>query len=403
MISQEGFLKKYNIKDSDFVLTGLVWSDLQAIYRDHEAKQRDLVAAGNLVGEHLRQIRQVHSLKMRVKDPEHLIEKITRKKIDEPKRAITMENYEIEITDLVGVRALHLFKEDWVHIHEAIVGIWDDYQNPVANIRKGDPEDLFKQHGLEVREHPAGYRSVHYTVKSQPTKKVLVVEIQVRTIFEEGWSEIDHQLRYPYEIENLILCNYLAILNRFAGGADEMGSFIRWLKSELEKRESAYSAEIKAYESKNAEMIQNLESVKKKLNAESQERKKLQKTIDSLQSAKPPTLTSSSLPNYGFSGFPNSQKCDGCGQTYNSILGVCPNCMAGAFSVGMKKCKECGTTVGIGESFGSSDLCIRCGSRKLVVGFQNNMTCRRCGSNFSVGIGVIMTDPLCDICKATSA
>lgn len=402
MISEKDFLKKYKIKETDFVQTGLAWSDLQAIYRDQEGKQKDLLAAGTLVAEHLRQIPQVHSLKMRGKDPEHLIEKIIRKRIEEPERAITIANYEIEITDLVGVRALHLFKEDWVHIHEAIVGIWDDHQGPVANIRKGDPEDLFKQHGLIVRDHPAGYRSVHYTVKSQPTKKVLIVEIQVRTIFEEGWSEIDHQLRYPYEIENLILCNYLAILNRFAGGADEMGSFIRWLKSELEQRESAYRAEITAYEAKNAEMIQNLESVKKELRAESQERKKLQKTIDSLQSAKPPTFTPISISNYGFSDLTTS-KCDGCGQSYNPILGVCPNCMKSAFSLlGGRKCKECGTTLGIGASIGSPDVCLACSTRTLASGFQNNMTCRRCGRKFSAGVGVMITDPMCETCKATA-
>src|SRR6266851_2458458 len=405
MISREEFLAKYNIRQADFDSTGLAWSDLEAIHNDHEAKQKDLVAAGNLVAEHLRQIKQVHSLKMRVKDPEHLGEKIIRKKLEEPERAITLDNYEVEITDLVGVRALHLFKEDWVHIHKAIVSIWDYHQTPVANIRKGDPEDLFKEHGLDVRPHPAGYRSVHYTVKFQPTKKAIVVEIQVRTIFEEGWSEIDHQLRYPYEVENVILRDYLSILNRFAGGADEMGSFIKWLKCELEKRDAAYQAEIRAYETEKAEMIRNLESVKRELSAESAERQKLQRTIDSLQSAKPPTPTGPSLSPYaslspvGFSGLSATQKCEGCGHTYNAILGVCPNCMTSALGgLGMRKCRECGTGIGLGASIGSPDLCISCGSLKLMSGFQSTRTCRRCGKNFNVGIGAIVTDPVCESC-----
>jgi putative GTP pyrophosphokinase len=409
MISQEEFLKKYNVKESDFVGTGLTWSDLQTIYRDHEGKQKDLEAAGNLVGEHLRQIPQVHSLKMRVKDPEHLIDKIIRKRIDERERAITIENYEIEITDLVGVRALHLFKEDWVHINEAIVGIWDHSQRPVANIRKGDPEDLFKRHGLDVREHPVGYRSVHYTVKSQPTKKALVVEIQVRTIFEEGWSEIDHQLRYPYEVENVILRDYLSILNRFAGGADEMGSFIKWLKCELEERDADYQAEIRAYETEKAEIIRNLESVKTELKAESAERQKLQRTIDSLQSAKPPTPTGPSispypsLSPYGFSGVTAGKKCEGCGQNYNSILGVCPNCMTGAFiGTGMRKCKQCDSPLGLGATIGSSELCYRCESRRALTGLPGNTTCLRCGRGITTALGTI-SDRICELCKATTA
>lgn len=403
MISQEEFLKKYNIKESDFASTGLAWSDLQAIYRDHEGKQKDLVAAGNLVGEYLRQIPQVHSLKMRVKDSEHLIEKTIRKKLEEPERAITLDNYEVEITDLVGVRALHLFKEDWVHIHKAIVGIWDDHQTPVANIRKGDPEDLFKEHGLDVRPHPANYRSVHYTVRFQPTKNTIVVEIQVRTIFEEGWSEIDHQLRYPYEVENVILRDYLSILNRFAGAADEMGSFIKWLKCELERRDEAYQAEIRAYETEKAEMIRNLESVKRELKLESAERQKLQKTIDSLQSSKPPIPTGPSLSPYGFSFLSATQKCEGCGNAYNAILGVCPNCMtASVDSFVTETCKQCGKVIGIEASMGSPDLCFSCGGFRLAGGLQNNMACKRCGKSFNVGLGAFMSDGVCELCKATS-
>ncbi|MEK6335844.1 MAG: hypothetical protein AABM67_13010 [Acidobacteriota bacterium] len=398
MISHEEFLRKYNIKESDFASAGYAWSDLEAIYRDHEGKQKHLVAAGNLVGEHLRQITQVHSLKMRVKDPEHLIEKIIRKRLEEPERTITFDNYEDEITDLVGIRALHLFKEDWVHIHNAIVGIWDDHQMPVANIRKGDPEDLFKHHGLDVRPHPAGYRSVHYTVRFQPTKKTIVVEIQVRTIFEEGWSEIDHQLRYPYEVENVILRDYLSILNRFAGGADEMGSFIKWLKCELEKRDETYQEEIRAYETEKADMIRNLESVKKDLKSESAERKKLQRTIDSLQSARPPTPTGPSVSAYNFSSLSGTQ-CEGCGYTYNAIAGVCPRCMTSAF--GGRKCRHCGSTTEMGLTIGSSDLCFRCQSAAPLTTIGGAKTCLRCGRSFTVPLGMI-SDGVCGSCKATA-
>ena len=59
------------------------------------------------------------------------------------------------------------------------------------------------------------------------------MEIQVRTVFEEAWSEIDHIIRYPYDVDNPVLTEYLAIFNRIVGSADEMGMFIKKLKKEV--------------------------------------------------------------------------------------------------------------------------------------------------------------------------
>ena len=78
----------------------------------------------------------------------------------------------------------------------------------------------------QIVRHPFGYRSVHYLLALKPSKNLMVAELQVRTIFEEAWSEIDHHIRYPYQADNPILGNYLEIFNRLAGSADEMGSFI---------------------------------------------------------------------------------------------------------------------------------------------------------------------------------
>jgi len=36
---------------------------------------------------------------------------------------------------------------------------------------------------------------VHYLLVMQPTKQRYLCELQVRTIFEEGWSEVDHRIR----------------------------------------------------------------------------------------------------------------------------------------------------------------------------------------------------------------
>jgi hypothetical protein len=65
------------------------------------------------------------------------------------------------------------------------------------------------------------------------------VEIQVRTIFEEAWAEIDHQFRYPNDPNDPYLEASLIILNGMAGTADMLGTLIGGLDQERQKREKA--------------------------------------------------------------------------------------------------------------------------------------------------------------------
>lgn len=91
-----------------------------------------------------------------------------------------------------------------------------------------------------VREH--GYRSVHYLIQTtSETGEKFFVEMQVRTVFEEAWSEIDHIIRYPYDVDNPILSDYLSIFNRIVGSADEMGTFIKNLKPTVTENTQAYA------------------------------------------------------------------------------------------------------------------------------------------------------------------
>ena len=57
------------------------------------------------------------------------------------------------------------------------------------------------------------YRSVHYILKYRG----MYLEVQVRTLFEEGWGEIDHHILYPYKKQNPMLTEFSELLNRLAG------------------------------------------------------------------------------------------------------------------------------------------------------------------------------------------
>lgn len=58
----------------------------------------------------------------------------------------------------------------------------------------------------------------------------MYLEVQVRTLFEEGWGEIDHHILYPYKKQNPMLAEFSELLNRLAGMGDEMASFYRRLQ-----------------------------------------------------------------------------------------------------------------------------------------------------------------------------
>jgi len=240
MIAQSEFLIKYGIGKETFVSTGLSWEELIGIHENYLNFKVELEASATFIFNMLMKCEKVHSVRYRIKNPEHLIEKIIRKKVENQSWDITIANYKDEVTDLIGIRALHLFKEDWEIIHDFICKTWNQKGKPVANFRKGDAEEIinfYKKKDCETNEHQFGYRSVHYLLETQPTSIKHIVEIQVRTIFEEAWAEIDHTVRYPYNLDNEVFYRFLLILNRLAGSADEMGSFIIMLQNDLSLRE----------------------------------------------------------------------------------------------------------------------------------------------------------------------
>lgn len=228
---QADFCTEFNISDEKFRNSRLTWMELDQIAEDFEHKRNEHQNTVKQYAEVLQKCLGVHSLSYRVKDTKHLIEKIIRKnpKYLESGNALTLNNYEQEITDLMGIRILLLFKEDWLEVHNYLMEMYKSVllEDPFAYVREGDDIHLYENR-IEIRKEKP-YRSVHYVIQSD---KGLAIEIQVRTLYEEAWSEIDHKLRYPYNLTNEMLANYINIMNRLTGVGDEMGTFIhRYIKN----------------------------------------------------------------------------------------------------------------------------------------------------------------------------
>lgn len=236
MLDKVKFFKEFSIEEEYFKSTGLNWENLVEIYDNYNLLVPELEKLADKFIFKLIDKENVHSVRRRVKKPAHLIEKIIRKGKKYVDRDISIKNYKEIVTDLIGVRILHLFKDEWTAIHNEIIDSWKIVEIPQVNVRPGDYNmETLKKYTSKlnceviVREH--GYRSVHYLIETETElNEKIFIEMQVRTVFEEAWSEIDHLIRYPYDLDNPVLSEYLSVFNRIVGSADEMGTFIKNLK-----------------------------------------------------------------------------------------------------------------------------------------------------------------------------
>ena len=197
MISYTDFLEKYNISDKEFQYSEVSWEDLSEIYKDYSGREDEYVSIlDDFVDEYFNQtiIRKnklkIHSLGRRVKDPEHLIDKIVRKKVENAikYKECDKSNYLKFITDIAGVRILLVYKTDWENVHNYIVNAIEhneelyirdslkdfdeDYDHtyiaepPKVHIRNGDNRELYEKLLPPNRViDDKIYRSAHYIVK----------------------------------------------------------------------------------------------------------------------------------------------------------------------------------------------------------------------------------------------
>ena len=254
-MDRTAFAAEYNIQDTDLVEAGVSWEELERIeteYKKIESHLRDI--GKSFIDEYLYDIEAagIHSYRYRTKDSDHLLEKVIRKKKEEPKRFVCLDhtNFHKYATDLIGIRVFFLYREDWIHFHRYITSRFendptrylrnrledfdedpDHYyiaERPKAYKRAGDSK-IYDSSEIDIITDGI-YRSLHYIIKYRG----YYVEIQGRTLFEEGWGEVDHDIVYKEAQDDEMLQDYSKLLNRLSGLADEMSSYFRRLKQERE-------------------------------------------------------------------------------------------------------------------------------------------------------------------------
>lgn len=172
----------------------------------------------------------IHSVKSRLKDPDHLADKIQRKRAKGEE--VTTDNLFTAINDLIGVRVLHLYQEQFPEIHRAIIsqvdmGEWVLVEPPKAYTWDPESKDFFEALNLETKLRETYYTSIHYVVKpNNQNPNPICCEIQVRTLFEEIWGEIDHSLNYPLETTSVACKEQLRVLAKLVSTGTRLADSI---------------------------------------------------------------------------------------------------------------------------------------------------------------------------------
>lgn len=165
-----------------------------------------------------------YAYKFRVKSNDDLLSKKQRKILKKPNYKIT------DITDVIGVRLVTLFKGDMLKIYESLISklahpdsdsifcqnipeeiivfkgdsALEDFPNEIKSITKSH----FKNAQVKSEVSVAGYSSIHVICRHHVTINELTqvansdyrlpIEIQIRTVFEDAWGEIDHKYGYVF-------------------------------------------------------------------------------------------------------------------------------------------------------------------------------------------------------------
>lgn len=139
------------------------------------------------------------SITTRLKQTVSIVEKLDRLGL-----SFSVENVEMYLNDVAGVRVVCSYVDDVYTIARALIG-----QDDITLIREKDYIKNPKENG---------YRSLHLIVGIpvffSDVRRVMKAEIQIRTVAMDYWAGLEHQLKYkqddvPYEeqiVRELKIC-----------------------------------------------------------------------------------------------------------------------------------------------------------------------------------------------------
>lgn len=172
----------------------------------------------------------VHSRIWRVKSPERLKDKLLRKLWECKKTGknftINKDNLFERINDLVGYRILHLHTAQFESINKIVLELlkeekWVLLEGPTARTWDDEYRKYFSKLKVNTLESERMYTSVHYVFKPN-TQMTCTGELQVRTLAEELWGEVDHRINYPHPAKNSSCREQIKVLARLTSSCTRL-------------------------------------------------------------------------------------------------------------------------------------------------------------------------------------
>lgn len=168
-------------KPADFINVAMEFQQLLMFYESaiKVVKTRFEIIEDEFESKHTR--KPISSISSRIKEPISIAEKLQRKGL-----SITIDNMVTNLTDIAGIRVTCPFISDVYHILVML-----ENQNDIAIL---EVKDYIK------KPKKSGYRSLHIiinvSVDFSDQRRVIPVEIQIRTIAMDFWASLEHQLHY---------------------------------------------------------------------------------------------------------------------------------------------------------------------------------------------------------------
>jgi ppGpp synthetase/RelA/SpoT-type nucleotidyltranferase len=167
-------------------------------------------------------MKYVHSLKARVKNPSHLKDKLIRKAVAAQQKKeefnIVKENLFSKINDLAGFRILHLHTRQMGELNSVLLNRLDEalykvIEGPIARTWDDETRKYFSDINIQTVDSERLYTSVHYIIETN-SKTKYTCEIQVRTLADEIWGEVDHSINYPHPVKSIACSEQIKVLAR---------------------------------------------------------------------------------------------------------------------------------------------------------------------------------------------
>lgn len=161
----------------------------------------------------------IESVRSRLKEPESILEKLQRKNLP-----LTIEAIENNIFDVAGVRVICSFPEDIYMLTDCLLR-----QDDIVLVEK---KDYIKN------PKPSGYRSLHLIVEVpiflHDQKRMMKVEVQLRTIAMDFWASLEHKIRYKKDLPEMeAISEELRRCSEMSAQLDaRMEAVRRWIESQ---------------------------------------------------------------------------------------------------------------------------------------------------------------------------